>query len=223
MPDQPLVGCYDTAVYGVGMFDVGSATIDVPVPPGPIVAAYIEWVGVEDTTPGGDVLDGTSQLTINGVTVDGVLAAPFTLDGNGKPVGNAGYDPRAFASAGPDGWFAWHASIGPSGPYGIIPAQPGGATVTLDISGWTSAAKQTNGATISLVFSTGDCEVENEIRFLAGVNWYHHHTSNQEFSELLIYPVEPADHARAAHVFQPRGHGQDPDRLSRRRRVDDGG
>ncbi|MCB0073207.1 MAG: hypothetical protein KDE20_17175, partial [Caldilineaceae bacterium] len=67
-----LVGCYDTAVYGVGMFDVGSATIDVPVPPGPIVAAYIEWVGVEDTTPGGDVLDGTSQLTINGVTVDDV-------------------------------------------------------------------------------------------------------------------------------------------------------
>ncbi|MEZ4555911.1 MAG: SdrD B-like domain-containing protein [Caldilineaceae bacterium] len=196
-----MVGCYDTAVYGVGMFDVGSATIDVPVPPGPIVAAYIEWVGVEDTTPGGDVLDGTSQLTINGVTVDGVLAAPFTLDGNGKPVGNAGYDPRAFASAGPDGWFAWHASIGPSGPYGIIPAQPGGATVTLDISGWTSAAKQTNGATISLVFSTGDCEVENEIRFLAGVNWYHHHTSNQEFSELLIYPVEPADHARAARMY----------------------
>ena len=52
-----------------------------------------------------------------------------------------------------------------------------------------------------MVYSTGDCEVENEIRFLAGVNWYHHHTSNHEFSELLIYPVEPADHARAARMY----------------------
>lgn len=199
--DQPMVGCYDTAVYGVGMFGTGSAVLEVPTPPGAIAAAYIEWVGAEDTTPGDLALDGTSQLTMNGVLVDGVLAEPFTQDGNGVPLGNAGYDPRAFSSAGPRGWFAWHANIGPGGPYDIVPSNPAGDAFVLDISGWTSPSKQTNGATLTLVYDTGDCDVENEIRFLAGVNWYHQSSEGHEFSELLIYPVEPAEHARAARMY----------------------
>ena len=187
--DEPLDGCYDAIVVGVGLYNdsppIGiENSVTVPAPPGPIVAAYIEWVGAEDTTPGGATLDGTSTLLINGVDVPGILAAPFDLSGN------AGFDPRAHTSAGPRGWFSWHAEIGPDG-LGIVPATLT-APMELIISGWDSPAQQTNGATISLIYETGACAVENQIRFLTGVNWYHYHAGVHHFSELLVYPVEPA-------------------------------
>ncbi|MEZ4609677.1 MAG: hypothetical protein R2838_05410 [Caldilineaceae bacterium] len=42
-----LEGCYDVAVYGVGMFETGSGTIAVNPVDGTVVAAYLEWVGAE--------------------------------------------------------------------------------------------------------------------------------------------------------------------------------
>ena len=159
-----LEGCYDVAVYGVGMFDTGSGTISVNPVDGTVVAAHLEWVGAEDTTPGGATLDGTSTLTVNGVAVDGVLAGPLT------PTGSAGYDPHGFTSAGPAGWLSWHADLGPGG-YAVVPAVLDHG-LTLAVSGWDSPAKQTNGASLTLILEKPTCAQETQVDFKTGVNWY---------------------------------------------------
>lgn len=191
--DTPINGCHDVAVYGLGMFETGAGSVTLTPPPGPVVAAYIEWVGVEDTTPGGATLDGTSTLTVNGVDIDGTLAVPF--DGSG----NAGYDPRGFVDSGPTGWFAWHADIGPTGA-GLVPAVLTGPLI-IDVGGWDSPARQTNGASVTLVYAREGCDEEHELHFLTGVNWYYHNTPGHAASELLVYAVEPEPVDRAARMY----------------------
>ena len=191
--DDPLEGCYDVAVYGVGLFGAGVGAVELMPPGGPVVAAYLEWVGAEDITPGGLALDGTSTLTVNGQAIVGTLAAPF--DG----IGNAGYDPNGFTNAGPKGWFAWHAAIGPDGA-GIIPANMT-EPLTLDIRDWDSPALQTNGATVTLIFAPERCRNDQIIQFQTGVNWYFHNTPNAAATRLLVYPVAPEPIDRAARMY----------------------
>ena len=191
--DPPLEGCYDTTLYGVGLYAGGRGAVELAPPPGPIVAAFVEWVGVEDTTPGGPTLDGTSDLTINGVSVSGTLAEPYTGEGN------VGFDPLGYVDAGPRGWFAWYADIGPEG-YAIIPAELS-APMTIAIADWDSPAKQTNGATITLIYATGDCPVESTIQFQLGVRWYYHKVLARRFTELLVYPVKPEPFDRTVRMY----------------------
>ena len=191
--DPPYEGCFDVNVHGVGLFDGGSGSVEIAPPGGEIVAAYLEWVGVEDTTPGGLLLDGTSTLLVNSTPVVGTLAAPL------DPAGNAGYDPHGYADAGPQGWFAWHANIGPGG-LGLLPAQLNNKLV-LGIEGWDSPARQTNGATVTLIYRTDCGAAQNQVQFLTGVNWYHFRTPGQEFSELLVYAVQPEPHDRTVSLI----------------------
>ena len=86
-------GKYSLIQYGAGLYDSDSATVTINVP-GDIVAAYIDWTGVEDDTPAGD---GTSVLTINGIEVEGALIP----------------DEAGQSTGGVDDWFAWQADIGP--------------------------------------------------------------------------------------------------------------
>lgn len=188
-----LEGCYDVAVHGTGMFETGAGTIAIAPVDGTVVAAYLEWVGAEDTTPGGNVLDGTSTLTVNGVAVDGVLAGPLL------PGGSAGYDPNAFTNAGPRGWLSWHADLGPDG-YALVPAALDSA-MTLAIADWDSLAKQTNGATVTIIYETESCVQETQLNFKTGVNWYYFKTLGHEQTELLVYPVKPEPLPRAARMY----------------------
>lgn len=190
--DPPYEGCFDVDVYGVGLFDGGSGSVEISPPGGEIVAAYMEWVGVEDTTPGALTLDGTSTLLVNSMPVVGTLAAPL------DPTGNAGYDPNGYADAGPSGWFSWHADIGPSG-LGLLPAHISSG-VLLEIEGWDSPARQTNGATITLIYRTVCGAEKNQVQFLTGVNWYHHRTPGQENSKLLVFAVEPEPRDRTVRL-----------------------
>lgn len=206
---QPLDGCYDVAVYGVGLYDGGQGQVTIQPPPGEIVLALMEWAGVEDTTPGGLTLDGTSTLTIDGQSVVGAPAEPLQWDG-GHLLGNAAYDPQGFADVGPDGWFAWNANIGPGG-LEFIPAhmsQP----ITLQIEDWDAAvvngrrARQTNGASVTIVYRTdsdaqpGVCGVENKIQILTGIDTYHQ-SQNQDISELLVFDIDPAPIARTVRMY----------------------
>ncbi len=206
---QSLDGCYDVAVYGVGLYDGGQGQVTIQPPPGEIVLALIEWAGVEDTTPGGLTLDGTSTLTINGQPVVGAPAEPLQWNG-GALMGNAGYDPQGFADVGPRGWFAWNADIGPDG-LEFIPehmSQP----LTLQIEDWDAAtiggrrARQTNGASITIVYRTdsdadpGVCGVENKIQILTGIDTYHQ-SQNQDISELLVFDIDPAPIARTVRMY----------------------
>jgi uncharacterized repeat protein (TIGR01451 family) len=206
---QPLDGCYDVVVYGVGLYDGGQGQVTIQPPPGEIVLALMEWVGVEDTTPGGVTLDGTSTLTIDGQPVIGSPAEPLQWVG-GKLMGNAAYDPQGFADVGPNGWFAWNADIGPGG-LDIIPAQMN-QPVTLQIADWNAAdvngrrARQTNGASITIVYRTdsdanpGVCSVENKIQILTGIDTYHQ-SQNQDISELLVFDIDPAPIARTVRMY----------------------
>ena len=181
--DSPLQGCYEVAAYGVSLFGTGAGSTVIQPPAGTVVDAYIEWVGVEDTSPGGEQLDGASDLTINGVTVSGTLAEPFTA------TQNAGFDPLGYSSTGDAGWFAWHARIGSSG-YAIIP-DSFDSPFGIEISDWDSPAPQTNGATISLIYEAESCDAESSIQFSTGVRWYYAGKAGREFTDLLVYEVDP--------------------------------
>ena len=89
--------CETLVDYGVGLQGDGAGTINVEAGPGTLKAAFLEWVGYDDTSPnviapGGDRAD--SELTINGVTVTGI-----------QPPGAAGHAPSGL----PDPWYAWYA------------------------------------------------------------------------------------------------------------------
>jgi uncharacterized repeat protein (TIGR01451 family) len=209
--DEPLEGCYDVAVYGVGLYDGGQGEVTIAPPPGDVVLALMEWVGAEDTTPGGLALDGTSELTIQKriggatvatVTLTGAPADALLPNGSGGFVGSAGYDPKGFTNAGPRGWFAWNAELGPGAP-GLIPAQFA-QPITLAIADWDSPARQTNGASITLVYRTAPagsaCAISNKIQVLTGIDTYHQST-NEDISELLVFDIDPAPIARTVRMF----------------------
>lgn len=207
---QPLDGCYDVAVYGVGLYDGGQGEAVIEPPPGEIVLALMEWVGAEDTTPGGATLDGSSTITVNGNTVIGNPAEALAPDGSGGLLGNAAYDPDGHVDVGPRGWFAWNANIGPGG-LDIIPAQFN-QPLTLQIADWDAVtvgarrARQTNGASITVVYRTDDsaqpgvCDAENNIQILTGIDTYHQ-SQNEDISELLVFDIEPAPIARIVRMF----------------------
>ena len=79
--------CETLVDYGVGLQGDGAGTINVEAGPGTLKAAFLEWVGYDDTSPnviapGGDRAD--SELTINGVTVTGysIRVDPPDSDGD---------------------------------------------------------------------------------------------------------------------------------------------
>ena len=166
-------GCYDIKSFGVGLYGDGAGSLTVSVP-GEVADAYIYWVGVEDTTPAGD---GTSILLI------GNGGPPQTITGQLFP-GEAGIATRP----NPD-WYGWYADIGPKGA-GII-TQAGETTV--NISGWDNSNDRTNGASIAVIYSTGDCDSPRRVYLKGGIDSYFWRDDAERFTELLIYefPAEP--------------------------------
>ena len=173
-------GCYDVKSFGVGLFATGAGDVTVSVP-GEVVDAFIYWVGVEDDSPAGD---GTSILSI------GNGAQSKEVEGTLFP-GAAGLATRP----NPD-WYAWFADIGPNGA-GLV-TEPG--AIPLSISGWDSANDHTNGATIVIVYSTGECATPRHVVLKAGVDAYFYRYTDEEFTELLVYEFAAAPQPRIASV-----------------------
>ena len=179
--DPPLQGCYDVVSHGVGLYGDGAGNVDV-FAPGPVVAVFLEWVGTEDTTPGGE---GTSTLLVNGIEVVGTLAT-----------GSAGRSDTAYRAP----WFAWHADVGPSG-YGLVTNQ---GTTTLAIGGWDAPDSLTNGATIRIVYDSGPCAEPQEVQLLSGVDYYHHGHATDPFTSASM-PCVPAVNPVPDEAYEP-GH-----------------
>ncbi len=152
------LACRETLVYGVGLDETGSGTIIVPEGPGEIEVAFLSWLGTDDITPN-DLVDvsprADSTLIVNGIDVVGV-----------QPSG---------AAAGSEihtdeWWYAWSADVGPSG-LGLV-TDPGGARY--DISGWDvdpAHPNGRNGAALTIVYATSQCEIPQTIEILNGVNY----------------------------------------------------
>ena len=95
VPGYPKYGCYDVIVGGNGMWGGNTLypiTVDVP---GPVVDAYLVWIGTEDV--GAPNSPNQSDLTVNGAGVLGQLVDQYQPGPSDPP------------------WYMWRADIGPSG------------------------------------------------------------------------------------------------------------
>jgi len=180
-------GCEVVADYGVGLQGDGAGVIEVPQGPGPVIVAYLEWVGYDDLTPdviprGGDRAD--SELTVNGSVVVGI-----------QPPGEAGYAPSGL----PDPWYAWYADIGPTG-MGLV---TGSSAMTLDVSGYDSPIdRYNNGASLVVVYDTSPCTETSLVEVRAGVDYYWEGLPDGGgFTLPITYEFEAADVARTAQFF----------------------
>ncbi len=179
-----IQGCFDRTIKGVGLYADGSGSLTVNAP-GPVIDAYIEWGGVEDSTP--DTI-GTSTLTINGVQVVGNLPPEGESDGWGS-----------------DHYYTWNANIGPNG-YNIINSS---GNINVAISDWDGAGsnayywQSTWGATITVIYSTGNCAEQNQLQHFTGADFYYRDSYS---AELLVFNVPnlPEDHT-ASVVFSHGG------------------
>ena len=179
--------CETLVDYGIGLQGDGAGTISVADGPGPVVAAYLEWVGYDDTTPndiapGGDRAD--SELTVNGVTVVGI-----------QPPGEAGYAPSGL----PDDWYAWYADVGPTG----LNLVTGSTAVTLEISGYDSPVdRYNNGASLVVVYDTSPCDSETLVEVRTGVDYYWEGLPDGGgFSLPIVYEFPAFDADRVANFF----------------------
>ena len=179
--------CESLVDYGIGLQGDGAGTIEVSEGPGPVIAAYLEWVGYDDTTPnniapGGDRAD--SELTVNGVTVVGI-----------QPDGDAGYAPSGL----PDDWYAWYADVGPTG----LNLVSGTSAVTLDISGYdTPGDRYNNGASLVVVYDTSPCTSETLVEVRTGVDYYWEGLPDGGgFSLPIVYEFPAVGEDRVARFF----------------------
>ncbi|MFT7649455.1 MAG: putative repeat protein (TIGR01451 family) [Candidatus Poriferisodalaceae bacterium] len=175
--------CRTAVSHPVGLFADGAGELHVSRGPGPIVDAYLEWVGADDLTPqaltGGDRAD--SELTVNGVTVVGKQSA-----------GDAGV--ALEASNGP--WYSWSADVGPNGT-GLVTTPD---ATTLAISGWdTINDEYTNGAALVVVYELPGCTTPNLVVVRTGVDFYYFDAPNlAQFSNAMTYQFAPSHVDRVA-------------------------
>lgn len=170
-------GPYEIAQFGAGMYNSSSAEIIVKYK-GKLIAAYIDWVGVEDKTPP----DTTrSVLLINDIEVEGYIIP-----------GEAGYS-EAYKKF----WYAWQANIGPSG-YDLIKSD----SVKLKISGWDNPlSPETNGATITVIYEPPYYTPSKSISLFSGVDYYHFNLPIHRYPGLIVFEYEPAAFERIAKFY----------------------
>lgn len=165
----PRTGCHDVRSFGSGMIGDGAGTIEVPAGPGPVVAAYLQWVGSDDLTPQLQETDGAadSTLVVNGAEVVGTQPAD-------------GYGPEARTFGFLRGWFAWYADLGPSGAAVVTSA----SAQRVDVSGWDSPPWNDgrNGAALTIVYDLGDCGTPRQAAVYAGMDVYWHGLPTKGFA-----------------------------------------
>ncbi|MDH3295013.1 MAG: MSCRAMM family adhesin SdrC, partial [Acidimicrobiia bacterium] len=176
--------CREVATYGVGLA-LGSGTLVVPEGPGPVAAAYLEWVGADDDTPNLKTTppEGDSTLTVNGIDVVGTQAA--------GEAGAAELHPGEW-------WFSWTANVGPDG-YDLL--QPSGGSL-LEISGWDTDELHEvnrNGALLTVIYDTSPCPDPVNIEVLSGVDFFYS-GYGRPVSSTIVAPVTQSEHPGIANV-----------------------
>lgn len=149
-PGYPKYGCYDVVTGGNGMWSGNTPyPFDVNVP-GPVVDAYLVWIGTEDV--GAPNSPNQSDLDVNGTTVLG------TLVDSTKP------------GAGDPWWYMWRADVGPNG----LNLVKQGAN-KYSVAGWNYLAdgqQRRNGIGLVVVYSTGACTKPNQIDLIDNFDYY---------------------------------------------------
>ena len=170
VPGYPKYGCYDVVTGGNGMWSGATPypfSVDVP---GPVVDAYLVWVGTEDT--GAPNSPNQSDLTVNGTTVIGSL-----VDSN-KP------------GAGDPWWYMWRANVGPSG----LNLVKTGAN-NYSASGWNFSPDGTrrNGISLVVVYSTGACTKPNQVNLIDNFDYYWERQTGTTDVMAFTFPPTPFD------------------------------
>ncbi len=180
VPGYPKYGCYDVVTSGQGMwsgYTPYSLSIDVP---GPVVDAYLTWIGTEDIGASGS--PNQSDLVVNGVPITGALVDTKNLGAN---------DPI---------WYMWRADVGPSGAN--LVSQGYGE---FDVTGWgaSPSAQRRNGIALVVVYNTGNCVRLNQVELLDSMDYYWERRAaiNEGTTDAFTYTFPPAPVDREATVW----------------------
>lgn len=176
-PGYPKYGCYDVVSAGMGMFTGNTLYPLVLWVPGPVVDAYLVWIGTEDV--GAPNAPDQSDLVVNGTTV----------------VGNK-VDVKTFTYGPP--WYMWRANVGPTG-YNLVNQ----GYNSFDISGWFAVPQyeRRNGVSLVVVYDTGACVSPNQVELLDTMDWYYEFTSGEGTSGAMVFEFPPAPQARSVRVW----------------------
>ncbi len=177
VPGYPQYGCYDVVSAGMGMYTGNALYPLVLWVPGPVVDAYLVWIGTEDV--GAPNAPDQSDLIVNGTTVLGDKV-----------------DSKSFAYGAP--WYMWRANVGPAG-YNLV--QQG--YNSLNISGWFAVPEgpRRNGVSLVVVYDTGACVRPNKVELLDTMDWYYEGTPGEGTSGAMVFEFPPAPEPRSVRVW----------------------
>jgi uncharacterized repeat protein (TIGR01451 family) len=176
-PGYPKYGCYDIVTAGIGLWGGESPYQQTVIVPGPVVDAYLYWIGTEDA--GAPNAPDQSDLIFNGTTVVGQRI-----------------DREVYGTNNPD-WFMWRANIGPSG-YNLIHQ----GSNPFIISGWNpSVPFGRNGASVVVVYDTGACPRRTQVDLVDGTDYYWERLSGQQTTDPIIFTFPPAPITQEAIVW----------------------
>ncbi len=182
VPGYPKYGCYDVVVGGHGLWSGETAYPLVVDVPGPVVDAYLVWLGTEDT--GAPNSPDQSDLIVNGTTVLGNQVDQMNFGPLGAP------DLK---------WYMWRADVGPSGTNLIQTGHN-----RLNISGWgfiQPTATERNGASVVVVYSTGQCERPKQVDLLDNMDYFYAEFDAQGTSDVMAFTFPPAPVDRDVPIF----------------------
>ena len=181
VPGYPKSGCYALEVQGMGMWNGTSLFPFTVRVPGPVVDAYMVWLGSEDFgDPAG--APQKSTLSVNGATVVGDSV-------DSKVMGGPTTSP----------WYMYRANIGPNG-YNLVNS---GGDTTFNITGWaaTPSDARRNGVSVMVVYSTGDCDRPNMIDLIDNMDWFWERSGPEAISTPLLFTFPPAEVDREVTVW----------------------
>ncbi len=180
VPGYPKYGCYDVVTVGNGMWSGYTPyplSLDVP---GPVVDAYLVWIGSEDV--GAPNSPNQSDLTVNGAPLTGALVDEKNLGPN---------DPI---------WYMWRADVGPSGANLVSQGSN-----QLNVSGWNASASamRRNGIALVVVYDTGSCVRLNQVNLLDSMDYYWERraNANEGTTDAFTFTFPPAPVDRDATVW----------------------
>jgi uncharacterized repeat protein (TIGR01451 family) len=176
-PGYPRVGCYDVVTAGMGMWPGRTLwPINIRVP-GPVVDAYLYWIGTEDVAAPNSPLQ--SDLDVNGTMVIGDQVDHKTFPASSE-------------------WFMWRANIGPGG-YNLVSQGDN----SFMLSEWYAVPSDVrrNGASIAVVYDTGACARPNQIDLFSSMDWYWERTGGEHTTGAMTFTFPPAPVNREVTVW----------------------
>ncbi len=160
----------------VGLFggeQTPDAGIDLAVP-GPIVTVIAEWVGLDPAASGSSAL----EMTVTGPGLSDGGAVPGTLSATDDALGSP--------------LFAWYADV--TDLFGVGSA----GAYNVDVEPFSSPGFLW-GATVTVVYDTGPCEIESQLTWKVGADYYFGRSAAVESrTETMAYQFPASDVDRVA-------------------------